>query len=278
MTNREDLLRLAERGEARGADEMIARLEARLEGRPAVGDDLSGTEPARRRVLGRAALVAAAVVLLLGAVALFGPIFEDRSLEQPATVPDESMTTVDAAARDASEAARLAEAYIEALNAYDAAAAGVLLAPDAFVRDSMWSGLDNLELGVEANRVWGWRFEPFECGPNPMRADPGDVLCTYTLQTALHRIAGARPLQSFFDIRVSDGLIVWAHNAFPLGYMDPVWAPMAQWLQARDRYAEARIFYSPNPGVEIVTQILTPEALAEAAALLAAYEQWVSEQ
>jgi hypothetical protein len=269
---KEQLLRLAERGEARGADEMIARLEARLEGRPVVGDHRSRTGAAERRGVGRMVLAAAAVVLLLVAVALFGPMFDDQQPVTPATI-GVSPSTVPAETPDYAEAIGLAEAYIEALNAYDAAAARALLADDAFVRSFFWEGLDELEMGIEADRVWGFRSEPFECVPDPLRPEPGAVVCPYTLQHTLYRVAGLNPPRSAFHIRVADGLIIWAHNILSPDQMRQAWEPFDDWLDSRDFI---RIFHAGGQGW--VTQILTPEALAEAAALLAAYEEWASEQ
>jgi hypothetical protein len=179
-----------------------------------------------------------------------------------ATTPDEN-----------AEAVRLAEAYIGALNAYDAPAAYTLLAPDAFVRSLFWEGLDELEMGIEADRVWGFRSEPFECGPDPLRPEPGAVVCPYTLQHTLYRVAGLELPRSAFHIRVADGLITWAHNILSPDQMRPAWEPFDDWLDSGDF---RRIFHAGSQGY--VTQILTPEALAGAAAVLAAYEEWASEQ
>jgi hypothetical protein len=280
MIDRDELQRLAARGEPVGADEVIARLEARLEGRPVVDAAGFRTGSAMRRTLGPAVLAAAAVLLLIGGVFMLRPTLDDSGPPPPVTMlpppPEVTGTTIDAA-EQARGAMRLAEAYIDALNAYDAAAVRVLLAPDAVVRDPQWEGLEELDLGVEANRVWGLRFEPFECRPNPLHPEPGKVLCTYTLQTALHRIEGARLLQSTFDIHVSDGLIVRAYNMFYLPDMRPAFEPFHDWTLSVDRRAQSRIFYN-RPGSLYWTPILTEEALAEAASLLAAYEEWLSEQ
>ena len=98
----------------------------------------------------------------------------------------------------------IATRYMDARNAFDAAAANELLADDALLRDVPRFEREELELGFEALRVYGWQLEPFAC-----ENTPGTTLvtCNYLMDTRLSQIVRHPPIEGRILFLVEDGEI-----------------------------------------------------------------------
>ena len=112
---------------------------------------------------------------------------------------------------DTAEMVEIAETFMEARNAYDIEAAMSFLADDGATAVMLFDNQintdmpsvhldrDQLALAFEVEQLYGFRYEPYECHvePGPVAYQiSADVICTYSLDSKLRRLAGYAPVES----------------------------------------------------------------------------------
>lgn len=182
-------------------------------------DRSTGRRPSRRRWL----LAAAIGGLTLAAIGVFtvlqmqpsqdvvAPTTEPTDLD-PATEPTDLGPELDAAR--IADAVALAEAYIDARNAYDSARARELVADDLSTSEypDGWQSTTNIELAFEFHRAYGFEHLEVDCTPEGDTAenqtpDPIKVRCDYLWDSELHRTGNFPPSPTSVTITVEDGQI-----------------------------------------------------------------------
>ena len=196
-----------------------------------------------------------------------------------------------------------AESFMEARNAYDDATAMSLLADGPvtaqLMDDNRMNGMmpgvqlnrDELALAFEAERLYGVRYESFECHPGgfSLAGDGGSasVICSYSMDSRLRQLAGSPPLESSFGLGVREGRIdvltfPWLNISWnPGGYLPAEFEKFVMWLDTAhpeaidtERPMDAqRIFRTV--GQEWILK-LTPESLDLLAGYLDEYERSVN--
>jgi hypothetical protein len=170
-------------------------------------------------------------------------------------------------------AVEIAEAYIEARNAYDPERARDLLADDFRTNEPPDGFLDasDLELAFEMHKAHKFRYSDGECSEGATSPQRTIVRCNYLWSTEMHRIAGHPPTPARFTFHVSDGRIRWVgHTASSAFYFGP-----------RNFYG----FLSGHPEFQALVDesfTLDPEATREVVERLPhyfeLYEEWLSQQ
>jgi hypothetical protein len=189
----------------------------------------------------------------------------------------------------------IAKSFMEARNAYDAEKAMSLLADDGVTvklmsdnamdpdMPSVRLSRDELALALEAERLYGVRYESFECRPDP---DPAavhhaQIICSYLMENKLRQIQGFPPVESSFRIGLLDDRIdylsfPWLNVGFgPGGYHPAEGGRFVRWLKAEHPEAggpmdRGELFRTS--GQELIL-ILTPESLDLLASYLKEYER-----
>jgi hypothetical protein len=243
-------------------------------------------EPRSKRGWLLNAAAVAAVVLVVGLIATFGPLDDDAIA--PATDPEigveidaDMKPEVDAEHTTHDQALEIAQAYIDARNTYDADWARELVAdnfktsevPDAYT-------LDTMELAFETHEAYGFHYADGVCevaGPDSRYTQiEGQVVvsCDYLWTTELQRITGYPPVPVGFVFRIENGLIAsvghdWNSREFGPNVYNP-------WLGFLDRN------HPEFHELDLATHELHPERtrmfIEQAPEYFALYEQWVQEQ
>jgi hypothetical protein len=107
------------------------------------------------------------------------------------------------------EAMAIAEAYLEARNAYDVDRAKELVSddfrtiepPDGF-RD-----VDTMELAFAQHQAYGFHYAEVDCADQNATPERVEVACQFLWTTELHRIGDHPPTPETFTIHVEDGRI-----------------------------------------------------------------------
>jgi hypothetical protein len=228
-----------------------------------------GGPPRRRPVwvvaVATAAFVLAAVGILILALGeepdapvatVPAPVEEPVETEEVETVPEEIA---------------VAEAYIEARNAYDAAALGDLLAPGVTFSEVLTNDAGELEGLIEAERVVGFQYSPFSCEPFSRE---GWVRCTYLADSRFHQIANAPPTEGEFLFAVTDGLLTLVQNNLPFEEWGPIaFEPFTAWLRAEDPDVYEQLYPADR-----IFPPLTTEAIELHGQYLDLYEDFVRSQ
>ncbi len=185
----------------------------------------------------------------------------------------------------------IAESFMEARNAYDAEKAMSLLADDGatvLLMDDNWMerymptlrlDSEELALALEAERLYGVRYESFECRPDPVRWAKTQIMCSYLLDNKLRQINGSPPVERSFGIGVRNDRITnlsfpWLNVGFP-SKVPAEGAQFVKWLEAEHPEAggpfdRGELFRTLG---QEVTLILTPESLDLLAGYIEEYEQ-----
>lgn len=143
---------------------------------------------------------------------------------------------------------------------------------------------DELALALEAERLYGVRYESFACrrDPDPVGVGEAQIICSYLMDNKLRQIDGLPPVESSFAIRVRDGRITYL--SFPwLSFSFPGDAPAEGWRFVRWLEAEHPEAGGPmdrgalfrTAGQELIL-ILTLESLDLLAGYLEEYERSVN--
>lgn len=175
----------------------------------------------RRVVTG--AVAALAAVLVAGSVIQWGPTVEVAPVA-PAW-PD----TPEGQAR-AAEA--IAEAYIEARNAYDPERARELVSED-FMTDEFPDGyrnLETMELAFEMHQAWGFHYSDVDCGTQSATPQGVQVSCDSLWTTVLHGIGDHPPTPADLIVVVEDGRITRVGRG--PGHSLSFWDPWMAFLRA----------------------------------------------
>jgi hypothetical protein len=157
-----------------------------------------------------AVVVAVAVVLVLGVPALNVPTDDGRGETTPLTPVE------------------IAEAYVEARNAYDPEAARELLADDFTTTEPPrgFADLANLELAFELHQAHKFHYSQGDCREREATTSPevGVVECDYRWTNELHTIPGYQPTPARFTFQITDGRIAKvthdASNAYYVSWID----------------------------------------------------------
>jgi hypothetical protein len=185
----------------------------------------------------------------------------------------------------------IAESFMEARNAYDAEKAMSLLADDGATvllmddnrmeryMPTLRLGSEELALALEAERLYGVRYESFECRPDPVRWAKTQIMCSYLLDNKLRQINGSPPVERSFGIGVRNDRITnlsfpWLNVGFP-SKVPAEGARFVKWLEAEHPevggpFDRGELFRTLG---QEVTLILTPESLDLLAGYLEEYEQ-----
>lgn len=162
----------------------------------------------------------------------------------------------------------VANGYMDARNQWDASTARALLAPDAILNDSPIIGIDELELGFEALRVYGFQFKPYMC------EEFGQLTrCTYSMTTELQRITGAAPVEGSFEFEIDGGRITALFHTFNYTDFGPNFDAFLVWLDNAHPGSFGQLFREEGA---LATPLLTREAVDLAATYLAEYDQFVN--
>ena len=244
---------------------------------PPRNDGSARPEHRSRRGWVLAAAAIAVVVLSIGGLfTMLGSLTDDTVIAPAATDPE-----ADAEQDPNAQAIELAEAYIDARNAYDAERARELVSdtfttsevPDAFT-------LDTMELAFETHEAYGFHYSDGDCeipGPDSGRT-PVDgqvaVSCDYLWTSVLQEITGYPPVPVGFVFRVQDGLIASIGHDWNLReFMPNVYDPWIGFLASHDPE------FRDNA---LATHDLDPERtrtfIEQAPEYLALYEEWVAGQ
>ncbi|MGH2657490.1 MAG: hypothetical protein ACRDIZ_12480 [Actinomycetota bacterium] len=187
----------------------------------------------------------------------------------------------------------IVESFMEARNAYDAEKAMSLLADgatallmydNAMEQDMPTVRLDReeLALALDAERLYGVRYEPFECQPDPVSWADTQIRCSYRMDNKLRQIDGFPPVKSSFDIGVRNDRITnlsfpWLNVGFPAG-KPAEGANFVEWVEAahpevggiQGGFHDGELFRIM--GQEVVL-ILTPDSIDLLAGYLEEYER-----
>jgi hypothetical protein len=171
----------------------------------------------------------------------------------------------------------LAQAYVEARNAYSVEQARALVsegfltteAPDAF------RNLATMELAFAVHEAYGFRFTEGEC-EGPTVGTQGSVLvrCDYLWSTELQRITGYPPVPVDFRFWIDDGRISSVSHDWNRAKFEPnVWDPWIDFLTQ-----EHPDFLRLALATDHLDPVHTPEAIRQMPEHLERYEQWVRAQ
>ena len=202
----------------------------------------TATQPTRETDSRRAFMVAAmvAAIVLIAGVGTWAVLSSNE-------------TTLGAAPE------RIAAAYMDARNDYDADAALALLSSTVTMSDvPIVDSLDEVAPSFDYLRRLEATFD-YEC----TETRPGtvsEVVCDYELDTKLSQIVGYRPVRGAFRFQISGGQIVDLIDDFPFEEYSPnVWTPFAMWLDSTHPGKFLTVFRITED--EVATPILTQEAL-----------------
>jgi hypothetical protein len=152
------------------------------------------------------------------------------------------------------DALAIAKRFMTARNSYDTQTAMSLvvdgpvtaqLMHDNRMNSDMFSvqlNRDELALAFEAERLFGVRYESFECRRGDFRlggdGSSANVICTYSMDSRMRQLAGSPPLKSAFGIGVHGSRIdvvtfPWLNISWnPSGYYPPEFRQFVLWLDA----------------------------------------------
>jgi hypothetical protein len=138
---------------------------------------------------------------------------------------------------------------------------------------------------VEAERLYGVRYESFECrwDPDPGSVREAQIICSYLMDNRLRQIAGYPPVESSFVIRVRNDRITylsfpWLNVSFPSD-VPAEGGRFVRWLEAEHPEAGGpfdRGELLRTLGQELIL-ILTRESLDLLAGYLEEYERSVND-
>ena len=162
----------------------------------------------------------------------------------------------------------VANSYMEARNAYDAERAGALMTDDAFLVDVHRMTREELELGFESLRVYGMRFDPFDCAN---RTGSTLVTCSYQMDSRLSQIVGFPPVEGRIQFLVENGRITSLVHDFNFDeYAPTVFEPYIEWLEEEHPGVKEQLFVVEDG---VVTPILTDSSLDLAERYLDEYDR-----
>ena len=182
-----------------------------------------------------------------------------------------------------SQPVAIAERFMEARNAYDADEAMSLIAGDGarvqLLYDNRTSDAinlpaprmdrDELALALEAERIYGVRYDDVQCGPSarPIGGGEAQIECSVAMGSLLRQIHALPPVDTSFHLGVHDGEVTflsfpWLNATFPDRVPAETWG-FLDWLQVEHPEAGAPMrdgTLFETWGQEMVL-ILTPRSL-----------------
>lgn len=172
------------------------------------------------------------------------------------------------------EAVALAEAYVDARNAFDVDRARELVADDFTTSEypDGWTGLDTMELAFETHEAYGFHYSEAECTPESATSDQIGVGCDFLWTTELHRIGDHAPTQTNITVFVEDGRI--ARIARGPAEIQSWWGPFFDRFLLRE-HPEFRNVVSRALDLELDAHREVVERLPE---IYEEYEAWVRAQ
>jgi hypothetical protein len=168
-------------------------------------------------------------------------------------------------------AVEIAQAYIEARNAYDPARARELVADEFRTGepDEAYRNLSSLELAFERHEAFGYHYSDGDCREQSATSALTVVACDYLWTTEVHRLSGRPPTPATFTFQIRDGRIISVlHNASFDFYFEPGgWydAFLAEHLEYRE------LLDSVDPDEQRAANELLP-------GYFELYEEWLSQQ
>jgi hypothetical protein len=205
---------------------------------------------ARNRRPRRWVLLAAVVVLMLGGA-----------------------TTIFLATDPAPTPVEIAEAYIDARNAYDVEGARELVSEDFTTTEPPdgWRDVEGMELAFRQHEAYGFHYSETDCDL-PMETSAGiEVACDFLWTIELHRIGNFPPSELRFTFYIEGDRIT--RIAAGTHVRDDLWEPWIAFL--RSEHPEFR-------GVVDRALVLDPDSVGELVEQLPRYldlyEEWVDSQ
>jgi hypothetical protein len=225
-----------------------------------------------------AAAIAVVVLAVGGLFTMLGSMFNDAVIAPAAT--DAEQAEAEQARFD--QAIEVAQAYIDARNAYDADQARELVSDYLTTSEfpPAYTTIETMELAFGLHEAYGFHYSQGDCDLEAPRSeqmqDDGQVavVCDYLWTSELQRITGYPPVPASFVFRVQDGQIIrispdWNEDEF----MPNVYEPWLDFLGRID--TEVR-------WDALATHRLDPERtrafIEQAPEYFALYEEWVEEQ
>lgn len=211
-------------------------------------------------------------VLALAAAVAFGALTGARELfaiqdrqpaDRPAPVPAEETTEVE-----------IAEAYLEARNAYDATRVRELVSEDFTTNEypDGWRNVENMELAFEVHKAYGFHYSDIECTQVGETAEGVSVGCDFLWTTELHRVGNHPPTPASMTLVIEEGLLTRIMRGLqPFGDFNNPWraflgAEYPEFLRVEDRVIDS---LDPDSVRELVEQM--PRYLE-------LYEEWLNSQ
>jgi len=175
----------------------------------------------------------------------------------------------------------IAERFMEARNAYDVAEALSLLAEDGARVKLLYNNRpgsympsghmnrDELAIALEAERIYGVRYDSVECFPSvdPIGGGEAQIECSFAMDNRLRQALNLPPLETFFHIGVHDDRVTylsfpWLNVGFPSNVPAEGWR-FIEWLQGvhpevGGPMEDGTLFWT---GGQEMNLILTPESI-----------------
>ncbi len=235
------------------AAKYLATLEQRSSGMMQLGTKTKDQTDTRRRPKAVLAAALAVVVLVGGGVVL---LLVARQESSPVATPPSA------------DPVAIAEAYIEARNAYNSAAMLELLADDVEFSESISRDVAELALLLEGERMSGFQYSPFACQAMPR---DGWVECGYEMDSRFQQIIGYPTIHGTYVFVVEDGQITFVQNPVPSEFNANVFGQWADWLRTEHPGVTERLYQDGRP-------VLSDDVRELHTTYLDLYEDWVKSQ
>jgi hypothetical protein len=195
--------------------------------------DQEPEKPGRRLLTG----IAAAAIVIIGALVLFRPMEDAPVATQPAT-PTEIVT-----------------AFLEAYAAYDADKAASYLISGAW--PTFGGNLENLRLESRWNEAIGFKFLFETCTEEASVSAGTIVLCPYDFHALRSDELALGPFTgSYFHMTVAEGKIISATDilAYMKGFAGQVWEPFAAWVAENHPDDVLMLYTDPSQSSQRITE------------------------
>jgi hypothetical protein len=164
----------------------------------------------------------------------------------------------------------IADAYIDARNAYDPVRVRELVSEDFRTSDAPhgWTGLSDIELAFESSEAWGFHYSDGTCAERETRSERIAVDCTYLWRTHLHEIGGFPPTPIRSTFLITDGRIDAVTSS---SYDGDYWSRFLGDFLAQEDYADFQVLVVQSLRLEPEA---TREVIERLPAVLDLYEEW----
>lgn len=166
----------------------------------------------------------------------------------------------------------IAEAYIEARNAYDVERARELVSDDFRTNEEPPGFVDitGMELAFEQHRAWGFHYSEVDCSLSGKTPEGAAVECDYLWTTELQRIGDHPPTPERLTVFIEDGRI--QRIARRGGAFESWWNPFLNFMTSQHPEFRDVVFRSFDLDPESVREVV--EQLPQYFDL---YEEWLNE-